>query len=191
MSWQPCRDRLVTYGSHGSHLWGPGSTSALHTLQSGRTFDAQWSPVDDILATADKGGKIHLWEPATGRCLRTLEHSFVWSLAFSPGGLLARGDSLVRGLVVTWSLATGRVTGRVEIAGAWMIGGASMIDSLCWNPWGDKLAARTQDKGAVVLKVQRGEERLVPKFKIKKTEDGLKTSNSGEEGGRSGGVSTS
>ena len=87
-----------------ARLWDPVTGHCLRTLTAqttlGRVFDpsgrhgfgqvcgAAFSPDGRMLATAFE--KARLWDPATGRCLRTLtgHHSGVAAVAFSPDGRL-------------------------------------------------------------------------------------------------------
>jgi WD40 repeat protein len=72
-----------------------------------RIPDVAWSPAGDLIASAG-GNEIHLWDPATGKLVRTLKkHSgLVTSLAFGPGGkqLLSGSDDK---LAILWNVADG------------------------------------------------------------------------------------
>src|SRR5436305_11698551 len=65
------------------------------------------SPTAKILAAAENGGQIHLWNPVTGRELRRLGKSSrrIYSIAFSPDG--TRIISAERTLRL-WQVANGK-----------------------------------------------------------------------------------
>lgn len=101
-------------------LWDVAATKQARALEGhqGEAVAAlAWSPDGAVLASASwqEGSAVHLWDPATGRRLRTVvAHGPVQVLVFSPDGrLLASGPE--NGKPQLWEVATGRE--RRELAG--------------------------------------------------------------------------
>lgn len=96
-------------------IWNPNTGVLIRTISAHRKLvrSVAFGPSSKLLASASEDGTVKLWEVATGREVRTLQHSDrVSSVAFSPDGkLLASGDSIfgiAKGTVKLWEVATGR-----------------------------------------------------------------------------------
>ncbi|GAA3030903.1 eIF2A-related protein [Streptosporangium longisporum] len=114
-----------------SHESAPSHDSLLHSLA--------WSPGGDILAFGGSSHRIHLWDPAAGTLIRTLQgHTGgVNTLAWSPDGtrLATAGDDAT---VRVWDPATGALVRALE-------GHTDWVRSVSWSPDGTRLATAGDD----------------------------------------------
>ncbi len=104
------------------------------------------------LASGGADATVKIWEPRTGRELRTMsgETNWIKSLAASPDGkLLAAGN--LKGLVNIWDVETG-------IARQILRGHAGGVTSLCFSPDGQTLASGSTDKTIKLWNVASGAE---------------------------------
>jgi RNA polymerase sigma factor (sigma-70 family) len=98
-------------------------------------FAVAYSPVSDMLASGGWDGTILLWDPATGKELRSIRgpEKGVYTLAFSPDGKRLVGGG-VDGVVYVWDVAMGKEVGRLEAL-------PGEVHALAFSPKGDMLAA--------------------------------------------------
>jgi WD40 repeat protein len=146
---------------HTVKLWDVASGRELRTLSgSDQVTAVAFSPDGRVLAAGSGddaktfpragGGKISLWDVATGRELPTLRgHSAaVTSVAFSPdGSILASGGR--DGAVKLWNLASGS-----ELR---TLGGSGQITSTAFSPDG-RIVASASDKTIKLWDVASGDE---------------------------------
>ncbi|WP_226931354.1 TIR domain-containing protein [Parafrankia sp. CH37] len=130
--------------------WGP-TVALLHmatlrplrllTGHHGLVEAVAFSPDGTTLATADRGGAVHLWETTTGRQTRKLtgHHGWVKTVAFSPDGTtLATSDT--SGAVRLWETSTGQQTQKLT--------SGSGVETVRFSPDGTTLA--TGDRSGAV-----------------------------------------
>jgi WD40 repeat protein/serine/threonine protein kinase len=115
--------------------------------------DVVFSPDGRLLATAADDGTVKLWDPATGKEMRTLPRSFPSRLTFSPDGArLASTSASSEDMVRLWDVTTGEVVWKsVEKGGA---------DDVAFDHDGARLAVASRDRNVRILDARTGEERL-------------------------------
>ncbi|GAB4386820.1 MAG: NB-ARC domain-containing protein [Elainellaceae cyanobacterium] len=109
-----------------------------------------FSPDGQLLATADVGSEIRLWQVADGKSLLTCKghSSWVWSIAFSPdSSILASGsnDKTIR----LWDVQTG------QCFQIWQ-GHSSQIWAVAFSPDGQLLASGSEDQTIKLWDVNTG-----------------------------------
>jgi WD40 repeat protein len=106
LQWHPRQPRIATAGGNDVVVWetpktGSGKAQPLRLHRDAVTALA-YDPKGELLATADRGGRVALWS-SNGDLLQTLDQSSeVSALVWSPDGM---------------SLAAGCVDGRVDVVG--------------------------------------------------------------------------
>ena len=115
-----------------------------------------WSPDGRQVASAGSGERtVKIWDPATGKELRTLRGSTgntVHSGAWSPDGrrlAAATSDRTIR----IWDVTTGD-----ELRA--LVGHDGSVSSLAWSPDGRQLATASNDKAIRIWDAATGEETL-------------------------------
>jgi WD40 repeat protein len=146
-------------------LWDAVSGQELRALKGhrGAINHAVFSPDGKSLASGSKDGTVRLWEPESGKLVRTITviegpHPVkdVPAVAFSPDGLrLAAGA--VDGAVRLFDVASGRELRELP-------GHAGFVNAVAFSPDGSRLATASNDKtlrlwdvaGGALLRVLRG-----------------------------------
>jgi WD40 repeat protein len=144
VSWSP-DDKMVAVGSVNgmTTLWSAQTGALLAKMNAGDqgrndVNGVTWSPGGRILATAHGArgrGEIRLWNPVTGRLVRTLPSPSGWlrGISWSPDGLwLAAGGE--DGRVRIWSAESGEVVETLPTD-------SQPVWSVAWSPDGGLLAA--------------------------------------------------
>jgi WD40 repeat protein/serine/threonine protein kinase len=114
-----------------------------------------FSPDSLVLANSLGDGTVQLWDPATGKLLRTLPGDRPWfqTIAFAPKGqLLAGGRWSDKGIVKVWNLATNQA--RV------LQGHQGRVSAVAFSPDGRHLASGSADRTALIWNLEN-EEKLV------------------------------
>ncbi|KAB5549438.1 WD40-repeat-containing domain protein [Coniochaeta sp. 2T2.1] len=104
--WNPCLQTLEGYSDWVDSV--AFSSDGRYLASAGAVFSVAFSSDGRYLASALSDKTVKIWEPATGRCLQTLEGYSGWvnSVAFSSDGRYL-ASVLGDGTVKLWELATG------------------------------------------------------------------------------------
>jgi WD40 repeat protein len=128
--------------------------SGQHRLLRGHSADISrvaFSPGGRLLASADFGGVVRLWEPGSGREMKVFDSGHadgITSLAFSPDGrTLASGgaDNIIR----LWDVGADRLTHVLK-------GHVDWVAKLAFSPNGNVLASGSGDGTTRLWNVERG-----------------------------------
>ena len=116
MAFGPKADTLLTGGTDGAtRLWTVPEMKPIHVMKGhDRTLYASaFHPSGTLAASADRTGRLRIWDTEKGQALRTIETgSRLNGLAFSPDGALLYGGGA--GGVVVWDTKTGEVRATPE-----------------------------------------------------------------------------
>ena len=126
---------------HLSHCYG----ESLNRHYRGDIRRVDWSPLNDLIASAEGDGTITIWHAGTGDTVRTICHPpALHDLAISPDGtkLATSGLDIFNSLRV-WSLDDGRMLLEQQLPE-----GAT---TLAWSPDGKTLATATNRQPGIVL----------------------------------------
>jgi WD40 repeat protein len=136
---------------------GVAMAKADHVLQGHKDLihEAVFSPDNALLATCSYDRLVKLWNPQTGKEIRTLkDHSdAVYGLTFSPDGRLLASGSADRAIKV-WDAATGKRLYTLGESTDW-------VYTLAWSPDGRHLAGAGVDKSIRVWRVSASAGKLV------------------------------
>ncbi len=107
---------------------------------TGPVISVTWSPDGKTLASASGDNTIRLWDPASGKTLRTLigHTGPIWSVTWSPDGKMlasAGEDKTIR----LWDPASGSALRSIA-------GHTDFVYSVAWSPGGKLLASGSKDK---------------------------------------------
>jgi WD40 repeat protein len=140
-------------GVHGLHVWETAAGKEIwkKPLPNRMPGDFTFSPDGKLLALiliAESQG-VELWDAATGKLLRTLEHpknTGIARVAFAPDGktlATATGDR-----VFLWEVATGKEQARLEGKIGWSVG-------LAFTPDGKALVSASADTRAHIWDIEK------------------------------------
>ena len=116
-----------------------GRTAGTHWQASGLAVSRDGT----LLAAADKGGTIQLWDAKTGTKGIALTHGQdVTSIAFHPDGKLLASTGKDHNVKI-WDVATGK---QVRT----LLGHTDVVACLAFNPKGDRLASASEDKRVII-----------------------------------------
>src|SRR5262245_11481204 len=115
-----------------------------------------YSPDGKIIASGEYDGKVHLWDPATGKELRCLDGRTgdVPAIAFSPDSRLLAATTSTEagkdGRVLLWEVATGRLVHQ------WLTG---TVYAVAFSPDGKTLASGGGKRGVILWDPVTGQQR--------------------------------
>jgi WD40 repeat protein len=143
VSFSPDGSLVASVDIHDIRLRDPATQRLVRTLRGDTSiFRIAFSPDRRLLAAAEMGNSLSLWDVAAGQLFERWSASagqagdakiFLWGLAFSPDGLrLAAGGS--DGMVTVWAADTGQVVQRWRAH-------AEAVTSLAFSPDGEQLAS--------------------------------------------------
>jgi eukaryotic-like serine/threonine-protein kinase len=103
-----------------------------------RTTDVAFSPDGEIIATADAGGTLRLWDFASRspRAVISAHRGTINRLAFHPGGTMLASASIDSSVRI-WETASGRLLATLKHAGN--------VYGIAFNPDGTRLATACRD----------------------------------------------
>ncbi len=137
-----------------------------HTVLEGHTdsvHNVAFSPNRDVLASVSADKTTHLWNPRTGKLLRTINTGRGSGLVFSPdGNILASGGGKNR-VVNLWNPNTGKLIKALK-------GHEGTVNSVAFKPDGTVLASGTRDGNIRLWNIETG--KLIRVLDAKKV-DGL------------------
>lgn len=156
IKWDPTGTLLASCSDDcTAKIWSYTTGKCVHDLRdhTKEIYTLKWSPTgpqtanpnrDLVLATASFDSTVRLWDPESGRCIRTLvRHSDpVYSVSFSPSGEFVASGSFDRCLHI-WSVKDGSLVRTYK--------GTGGIFEVCWNSKGDKVAASFSDNTVAVI----------------------------------------
>ena len=112
VAFSPDGKTIASASSNEIRLWNANTGRQENVLarRASWTYPLAFSPDGKILASGDWEGGIQLWDPSTGRLMKTLEETnwgFIYALVFSPDGtiLAASGSGTT---ILLWDVGTGR-----------------------------------------------------------------------------------
>ena len=134
---------IASVDIHDIRLRDPATQRLIRTLRGDTSiFRLAFSPDGSILAAAEMGNRLSLWEVNASQQVGQWSASedplnarkiFLWGLAFSPdGSQLAAGGS--DGMITLWQVGTGQVLRRFEAH-------ARAVTSLAFSPDGKVLVS--------------------------------------------------
>ena len=130
-----------------------------YTKHANKIQAVAWSPDGTRIASASHDGRIHIWEPFTGKCLLIYKEHLhcVNTLAWSPDSKWIASAGIERTLDV-WDANTGapRFTYNGH-ANFWRSGN---ITSVAWSPDGTCIASASYDKTVQFCNLNTGEKVL-------------------------------
>jgi WD40 repeat protein len=157
VDWSPDGRHVATEGPEGSDGFDirdadTGDVVRSLAVPGSDVADLQYNPDGTVLATTDRDGTTHLWNPATGELLTSIEGSglLARSPSFSPDGSLIAVASPTESRVRIFDVATGSVVlDTRSVRGA---------NATSWSPDGTRLAvASAHEPVGAVLDVSSGD----------------------------------
>ncbi|MFL5592623.1 MAG: TIR domain-containing protein [Ktedonobacteraceae bacterium] len=135
---------LLTYRGHPWVLKTVNMAPTIHTIA--------WSPEGLRLASAGDGGKVYVWDAATGQTIALYEGhtgvlSTVFALAWSPDGKRIASACSTTGFdktVHVWNAKTG--SGILRYNSSYGLMPNFSVSSVAWSPQGDRIASTCGDK---------------------------------------------
>lgn len=159
IAFSPSSDILAGADSNGTiHLWNDATGQLAHTLRatSAAISAVLFSPNGDTLASVDSDftstglpadGIARLWDPATGKLIRSLQGD-VGVAAFSPSGkLLATGGGGGNSSIRLWNAVTGQLVSTLNPPDP----NSGGVNNLVFTPNGQFLASDESDSDSIQL----------------------------------------
>ena len=181
IAFSPRGDILAAAGANGTvQLWNDATgqlARTLHVTSATGVSTVLFSPNGDILASVDSDftqtgipadGIARLWDPETGKLVRSLL-GHVGAAAFSPNGkLLATGGADGDDSIRLWNALTGRLVTTLQYPDPTVSG----VNNLVFTPNGHFLASDQTDSDTILLwNTATGQ--LVRKWNAGSSENGL------------------